>query len=427
MPNPSGWPSYSDDTGTLLDGTVLSKAFFDSIGDALYAHLTDPLNPMITPADITSEVVAARAGYDSLNERLDVVENVGLVIPSTVHTTARAQSLARRNWVSGDLFDIWPLGDGSGIAPAHFRVTSTGANPTTTRCGVAAYNEAALGDTTRKVGRFSCKIENTGAVALAGLHQDLCDSAMWSSLCDHLEGRVISFGVWVKASDPNTARMHLYADAVASLIQTTSYHSGGGGWEFLANTYTIPSNATQLSIRLAMEGSAVRSAYWSAPTVILGDLTQLMEAESTLRRFDECFYLGTGNIATNPYFKYEPSRPTRIEACRWHVTTAPAGSAAILDLRSWDGAAETTMYASAACSTMADGGTRSASGRVDGTYARRCLRGDADAAIGAGAYAVGRFTQVGSGTPGAGATVRLTVCQYDSPLEAFRDYDDLGV
>ena len=79
-------------------------------------------------------------------------------------------------------------------------------------------------------------------------------------------GRTVTFGVWVKTSTASNARLRIY-DGVNSIY--SSYHTGGGDWEWLEKTVNIDSSATIFSAYVYFtESSGV--AYLSQPMLVFG-------------------------------------------------------------------------------------------------------------------------------------------------------------
>jgi hypothetical protein len=71
----TGWPAYSDDTGTGQDGTVITDSFLDAIKASVEATVFGDANPSVGADAIIDEVVTARGSMGSLDARLDVVLN----------------------------------------------------------------------------------------------------------------------------------------------------------------------------------------------------------------------------------------------------------------------------------------------------------------------------------------------------------------
>lgn len=68
----------------------------------------------------------------------------------------------------------------------------------------------------------------------------------------HMKGKQVRAWAWVKASVPNQARIKV-VDGVGTY--TSSYHTGGGGWELLSVVATISASATKIELELHCESS----------------------------------------------------------------------------------------------------------------------------------------------------------------------------
>lgn len=427
----TGWPAYADDDGTGTSGTAGTKAFFDEIHDAIYDYVVDEDNPTITPAELITEVVDARGSHTSLANRLaQAMDDDGnVLLPGSAITSSVAAGILRTNLVSNDLFDIWF--DAS--YPAHF--TLSGAAGTASRTGSAAYGEAALASTRRKVGRFACK--HTRAGTNTYLTQELLDSGIWA-VVDHFEGRTFGFGVWCWTAAANVASIILQADAGGVLVQrgqysiseagvqsSNAYHPGDSAWHFLCGTYTIPTTATELKVKLAVETTNA-DVWWAAPTVVLGNVLPMHEVMSHQIRSSFPVYIpGTLSAGATVLYQGEFARPSIVDHVRLNAMTAPTGQALIVDLETGDGAAFNSMFTAAGTRPQIAAAATRGGAKPDGTYAYRCLRGEA-AAVAAGSYLRFMIDQVGSGVAGADLYIRPSIRQYANPLEAWRDFDDIG-
>jgi hypothetical protein len=80
-------------------------------------------------------------------------------------------------------------------------------------------------------------------------------------------GRAITLGCWVKTSVANKARIQI-TDLTNGISSYSSYHSGGGSYEWLEATQSVSSTCTSLSIHL--EGGLSNTAYFSQPALVFG-------------------------------------------------------------------------------------------------------------------------------------------------------------
>lgn len=88
--------------------------------------------------------------------------------------------------------------------------------------------------------------------------------------CQQFAGRTVTFGCWLKTSKASHARFRLSDSAGTSW---SSYHTGGGAWEWIEVTRTIDSSATLFYVRIVggagnVDGSTI--VYISQPMLIFG-------------------------------------------------------------------------------------------------------------------------------------------------------------
>jgi hypothetical protein len=131
---------------------------------------------------------------------------------------------------NGD-FENWSSGATS--APDEWTLAGAGAT-------------VAASTTSSKRGLYNAAL--TGGSVTSALKQTFADFADY-------KGKQISFGSWVKSSVASQARLRI-DDGVSPVY--SSYHTGGGGWEFLTVTRQVSGAATQLefSVRVAASGTA---------------------------------------------------------------------------------------------------------------------------------------------------------------------------
>ncbi len=149
---------------------------------------------------------------------------------------------------NGD-FEVWSAGTGS--APDDWALSGAGA--------VIAREQINF-----QTGIYSAKLTYGSATAM------LTHSVTAYSL---YKNKQVSFGCWVKSSVATQARLRI-DDGVATT--DSSYHTGGGEWEFLTVTRTISGSSTKLDFSLMTE--AAGALYFDTavarigPSVIAFDL-----------------------------------------------------------------------------------------------------------------------------------------------------------
>lgn len=404
------FPVRVDDSGTGRDGTPVDVAFIDAIGDAIDAETLSATNPTVTSADIQDEVVEARGATVSLDARLDVSLNEDGTLKTTgvlggyATVTQLLGGIGGVNLVQNDDFLIWP--DGDAAAPEGYTLAGTGA--------ACARVGTGLGDTSRKIGDFCAKLTR-GTTDLTLVRSILGAAAF--ARADFLKGRYAAGGAWVLCSTPNIARVAVYDGAGYAY---SSYHTGGGTWEWLPVTRQINSAATVLQIITQVNNSAV-AAYFSGLScaIVNGDLTLPNELFCPVQYGAFHFSVAGAVAGASNIHGYEPGRPGIAKDVQLFIKTAPTGQALIADVNTWDGASLTSMFSTRP--QIADGAFRGGA-QPDATYARRCLRGTSGATLSAGGEITFDVDQVGSGAAGSDLRVEVRVLQYQSPLERFQTY-----
>jgi len=82
-----------------------------------------------------------------------------------------------------------------------------------------------------------------------------------------LAGRTITFGMYVKCSSANKARLYIY-DGMATV--NSSYHSGGGDWEFLEVEIQVDESNTELTFGCEVQSSLI-AAYFDCAICCEGE------------------------------------------------------------------------------------------------------------------------------------------------------------
>ena len=397
------FPARVDDTGSGRDGTPVDVAFIDAIGDAIDAETLSATNPAVKCSEIQDEVVAARDAYLDLDARLDDLPTA-LGITSLATVTQLLGGVGAVNLVMNDDMLVWPDGD-AGVPEGY---TLAGAAATIARCGTG------LGDTTRKIGDFCAKVTRSGTDVTFS-RTALSGAAFTRG--DFVKGLYYATGAWVKCSTPNVARAYVSDNAGTTY---SSYHTGGGSWEWLAVTRQVNVAATAL-ISGVQVGNADVSAYVSGMTAMLLDSTQTLTRYIPSPVVYGSFHFSVAGAvaqATNIH-GYEPARAGIVKDVQLFIKTAPTGQALIVDVNTWDGASYTSMFSTRP--QIADAAFRGGA-QPDTTYARRCLRGTSGATLAAGGELTFDVDQVGSGVAGSDLRVEVRTLQYTSPLERFQTY-----
>ena len=399
-------PAYVDDSGTGRDGTVVDVAFLDAWEATINDQVASATNPTIKPKDTIDEVVTARGSKVSLDTRLDVSLNEDGTLkaqPGYATVTQLLGGLGGVNLVQNDDFLLWAAGDAA--APGGYVLAGVGA--AVARIGTG------LGDTDRKIGDFACKL--TRAAADLTLTRTVLDVAAFTR-ANFLKARYAAGGAWVLCSTANAARVAVY-DGVGYAY--SSYHTGGGAWEWLPVTRTINAAATRLDIIPEVKNGAGAVGKFSGLTLVIIDSNLSLPHELLCPVQVGTMHFsvaGAVAIASNIH-GYEPGRPAIVKDVQLFIKTAPTGQALKVDINSWDGAAYTSMFATVP--QIADGAFRGGA-QPDTTYARRCLVAQSGAALAVGGELSFDVDQVGSGAAGSDLRVEVRAMEYQSPLERFQ-------
>ena len=400
-----------NDSGTGRDGTRINEAWYDALIAVIDDLIHSTTNTTVTPADIIDEVVDARGSQSTLDDRWDEEhEEDGThkaVVTSTVVSTADfLGGIGAVNLPGNDDFLIWPEGDSA--APAFYTLAGTGA--------VVARAGTGLGDSTRKIGDLCAKLTR-GTTDLT-LTQTLLSGTAYTR-ADFIEGLYACGGAWVKSSTANAARVAVYDGAGYTY---SSYHTGGGSWEWLPVSRQVNVSGNQLQIICQVNNTAI-TAYFSGTCLMLLDsdqtLTRYSPAPTAIR--GDMHLAITGTISTGTTLGlFEPSRPGIVQDVQLHVLTAPTDAALIIDINTWDSAAYTSMFSTNP--EIIDTGFRGGA-QPDGTYARRCFVGQHGSSLVEGGAISLDIDQVGSTIAGEDLGVEVRSLQYERPLERFLDYN----
>lgn len=176
--------------------------------------------------DYLAELVTARDGKTNLNARID-------------RTIRHPQNLLR----NGN-FERWAAG--TSVAPDSWTLTGTGAT-------------IAKETTTVKRGAASAK-PNTDGINNAILSQNFFDA--------YFKGRKVTFGCWLHSA--TAARLRLRIDDGVGTTDS-SYHTGGGSWEFIKVTRTLDAGATKVEAQIRLEAGAAIAVYADGAISVEGD------------------------------------------------------------------------------------------------------------------------------------------------------------
>lgn len=401
-----GWPAQTDDAGDKTSGTIWNKAFEDAVKASVEDNVHSTANPAVRTRTIIDEVVEARGNKSTVNQRINgVIDADGnLISPGGAATVAQIKAaLGAANLVGNDDFQLWP--DGDAAAPLYWVLTGAG--------GTIARTGTGLVDTSRKVGDFAAKVTRAGTDVV--LSQLLLPSTGAFGRADFLKGQTVGAGCWVKCGTGSVARVSV-TDGVTTTA--SSYHTGGGAWEWLSLTHTLDTSASLLKLQLETNTSNVAASFSGAVMVLATVAPSGYIACPTGYGYFQFEVTGAISNAVDVR-RTAFHRGGIIKDIQGYLKTA--GTTINIDLLSNTNATPT--YASMLAATLAFGAAKWVNGQPGtGTYARRCLRGVFGAAPGASSLVSLDISNV-TGAP-ADLSVMVRVLQYLRPLEGFLGYSD---
>jgi hypothetical protein len=407
-------PTVVDDSGTGRDGTVGDLSWYQQLLDAINIECLSATNPLVTPAATIDEVVTARGTKADLSTFLLVEHNADGThnIPAGTYATVTQLlgGIGGVNLVQNDDDLLWP--DGDALPPDGY--AKAGAGAAVLRCGTG------LGDTSRKIGDFCARLTRAGADCT--LTRDILTGAAFTR-ADFVKGLYAAGGAEVKCSTANAARVGI-SDVAG--VAYSSYHTGGGDWEWLPVTRQINAGATGLSLFLQIANTNC-NAYWSGRTLFLIDSNLL------LPRYVPCpttyggtihFAVGGVIVAGTNVGRFQPARSGLIKDVQMHLRTCPTAAAIPVDVNTNDDLAVPPNFTSIFSGGVGPSigvGVYMAGKQPDGTYARRCIRQTSGGTIGGLSGQVSLdIDNVGAEVTAADLGVEIRLMQYESPLERFQ-------
>lgn len=222
-----------------------------------------------------------------------------------------------------------------------------------------------------------------------------------------------SFSCAVKTSVASLGKIGIY-DGVGTTF--SSYHTGGGSWEWLTVTRTLDASATELQIRFQadIDGSS-GAVTFDLPTFIPGPIPpQYFLPCPTLEGV--LYFPVVGAFATETdKFRFNPEYPMLVRNVTVRVDTAPTGTGSniAVDANHWDGSAMQSMFST----TKAEVDPTENSGGLDpdGTYRYRCFAGMSNDESETDAHLSIDIDEVGSTVAGSDGEILVRVLQFQRP------------
>lgn len=166
----------------------------------------------------------------------------GANLAGTAYNSQSFQNLIQ----NGD-FEIWTAG--TTVAPDNWTLAGAGAS-------------IARDGTNYKHGLYSAAV----TAALNTTTELYTDFATGNSI-DYYKSRIISAGVWVKASATSRAHVQIQ-DGQINVF--SAFHTGSGNWEFLTATDTFPSNANLARIDLVIDSGTSITVNFDGVIIVEG-------------------------------------------------------------------------------------------------------------------------------------------------------------
>lgn len=174
---------------------------------------------------LVSTTVYGPASYTEKMSELNQFQNPSTWVPSTAYSLGNKVTIPMI--YNGDL-ELWT--NGTNVAPDKWSLTGDGS--------------VARESTNVHDGTYSAAL--TYGTANTDIRQTIPGHTLFA-------GKKVSVGVWVKTSVASQARIGLYDGAEVA----SSYHTGGGGWEFLTVTKTFSATPTGFIVILRVNAAGI--------------------------------------------------------------------------------------------------------------------------------------------------------------------------
>ena len=134
-----------------------------------------------------------------------------------------------------------------------------------------------LAGTAIPTGEFNsdyCMKVSLDAAGLCTLSNEIPFPVAYSDLYRYVRGKTVTFACDVYTSVASLASISIF-DGVDDTVAGTSTHTGGGSVERLVVTKTISNVATELTVRLKVNGSSGNTAYFANAAFAIGNFSTL--------------------------------------------------------------------------------------------------------------------------------------------------------
>jgi hypothetical protein len=385
------WPAYADDSGAGVDGTIVNKSLLDSIKTAISNQVVSGTNPTVFANAVIDEVVTARGNKANLNARIGSVIDVNGAL---IQTASLAPVLGRINLTPNAEFLMWSAGDVA--APDLWTILGGAA---VQRCGIG------LADTKQKVGDYCVRVTASGA-GVGGI-QFSPSLGVSSRVLEILRGQPFSFGMWVWSATANAVRIYVIDGLTPTAF--SSYHTGGGTWEWLSVAHPGIDAAAGF-VNVGTESLATVVAYFSGGTSYVSSQSPTTYQPPPVTLDHVTVQIPGAAAVTLERMLLPVARPSIVRRIRAACATAPTGANLILDAKKARGG--TSLYTAGNRPTIAAGAFTQAAGVIpdSATYSARCFA--------AGDLLSIDIAQIGSGVAGSDIALTIEMLTYPRVLEA---------
>jgi hypothetical protein len=110
---------------------------------------------------------------------------------------------------------------------------------------------------TLSVSRDTTTVATGSGASAAFTYTHVAESFLYQTLEDvlQLRGRTLSVSVAIRANAANAVRLSLYWNNPTLVNNFSSFHSGGGAFEVLTVTATVPAGATQVGVEVVFDAT----------------------------------------------------------------------------------------------------------------------------------------------------------------------------
>jgi hypothetical protein len=265
------------------DGTLLIRA--DASGVALGAPLSLAAGSVNGSALVDNTVTSAKI--------LDGTIATADLANAAVTNAKLGSDTARANWLTNGGFEIWQRGGGPFTTAVYtadrwLLEIAGGAALSVSPDGAAANVDVGS--------QFAATVNHTLGASNSNVTQIV------EAIPGSLRGRAITLSVRVRTNVATAIRLNMTTDGTSPPSVFSAYHSGGGAYETLSATATVPSDAGKVYCRVTFNASLAAAKIDNAMLVVgaqAADYAPLHPADDLarcLRYYELLGTTGTGDL-----------------------------------------------------------------------------------------------------------------------------------